>query len=434
MFSTKYIIPFASLLTVLAADNSLLFRNGTIHPVSGPNQENMSLLVLDGKIAEMGPKIVPPKGKTVKIIDAKGLHIYPGMIDSGTAVGISEIGSIRETSDYGEVGEFNPQLRPLIAVNPESEHIPVTRANGITSVLLLPALGGGGGRSAGAIIGGQASMIHLDGWTWEEMEINRSVALQIRYPVIASRRFNPEAAPATAPNYQQARQEKENEVRRLKAFFDEARAYKLAKESKLPDWRIDLKFEAMIPVLDRKLPVLILAGRERDIKEAIEFAEEQRVKFILGGVHHPGKQTEVIAKKKIPVILGSTLSAEEDEDDAYDAAYSLPGELYKAGVKFAFGTFGTQFARNLPYEAAMAVTYGLPHEEGLKSVTLNAAEIWGIAEQYGSIDKGKTADLIVTDGDPLEIRTQLKMMFIKGEAVDLESRHTRLYKKWMARP
>jgi len=434
MMLPKSILPFACFFPLLAADNSLLLRNVTVHPISGPNQENTSLLILEGKIAEMGPKIPTPKTKNFKVIDAKGLHVYPGMIDSGTVVGISEIGSVRESNDYGEVGDFNPQLRPLIAVNPESDHVPVTRANGITSVVLVPALAGGGRGGDGSLIGGQASLMHLEGWTWEEMEINRSVALQLRFPTIAARGFSPQTLSVAPSNYQQARQNKDAQVRKLRTFFDQARAYKLAKDSKLPGFKTDLKLEAMIPALEGKLPVLVMAAREREIKEAIEFADEQRIKIVLAGVRRPGKQIDIIAKKRIPVILGTTLTAPEEEDDAYDAAYSLPGELHKAGVKIAFGTFGAQFARNLPYEAAMAINFGLPYEEGLKSVTLNAAEIWGVADKYGSIDRGKVADLIVTDGDPLEIRTQVKMMFIKGEPVDLESRHTRLYKKWMARP
>jgi imidazolonepropionase-like amidohydrolase len=436
MNSPKWIFGFAAALRLLAADNNLLIRNAIIHPVSGPQQENTSILILEGKIAEIGPKVVAPKTKNFKVVDAKGLHVYPGMIDAGSIVGISEISSVRETSDFGDVGDFNPQLRPLIAVNPDSEHIPITRANGITTSMVLPAQAAGGGRgaSAGSLIGGQTSLIHLNGWTWEEMEIGRSVAMHLRYPAVVSRTFNFETQSVGQGNYQQARQNKDSDVRKLKAFFEQARRYKLAKDSKSPEYKMDLKFEAMIPVLEGKLPVLVFATREREIKEAIDFAGEQRIKIILAGVRRPGKQTEVIAQKKIPVILGTTLAAPLEEDDPYDSAYTLPAELQKAGVKFAFASFGTEFARNLPYEAAMAVNFGLPYEEGLKALTLNPAEILGVADRIGSIDRGKAADLIVTDGDPLEVRTQVKMMFINGESIDLESKHTELNKRYSARP
>jgi imidazolonepropionase-like amidohydrolase len=368
-------------------------------------------------------------------VEAKGLHLYPGMIDSGTLVGISEIASVSESSDVGEVGDFNPQLRALIAVNPESEHIPVTRANGITSVAVLPAQSGSGrGGGGGSLIGGQVSLMHLDGWTWEEMEMKRSAAMHLRFPAISSRGFNPGSSATTQGSYQQARQSKEGEVKKLKNYFEEARRYRTARAAKDPSFQTDLRLEAMLPVLEGKLPAMMMAAREREIREAIAFADEQKIKIVLAGVRRPGKQLEEIAKRRIAVILGTTLTTPQEEDDPYDAAFTLPAELHQAGVKFAFASFGAQFARNLPYQAAMAVAFGLPAAEGLKSVTINAAEIWGIADEYGSVDKGKYADLIVTDGDPLEVRTQVRMMFIKGVAVDLESKHTRLYRKYLARP
>jgi imidazolonepropionase-like amidohydrolase len=190
----------------------------------------------------------------------------------------------------------------------------------------------------------------------------------------------------------------------------------------------------MIPVLDGKQPLMIFAAREREIREALDFAAREKLKIVLAGVRRPGKTLEDIAKRNIPVVLGTTFVSPLEDDDPYDEPFTLPARLHQAGVKFAFASFGVQFARNLPYQAAQAVPFGLPYDEALKSVTLNAAQIWGIDNEYGSIEKGKYADLIVTDGDPLEVRTQVKMMFIKGMAVDLESKHTRLYKMYSARP
>ncbi len=414
-------------------NDSFLIRNAEVYPVSGPRIENASLLVVDGKIAEIGPKI-QTKLK-VRIIEGKGLRVYPGMIDSGTVVGLSEVGSVRETSDTGELGTFNPQLRPLIAVNPESEHIPVTRANGITTVALLPAAAGGfGGAGGGSMIGGQISLIHLNGWTWEEMAVVRSAAIHLRYPEIRSVSFNPDTMQVTRGNYATGKRQRDQFVQELNEFFEQARRYQTAKKANEPGLKADLKLEAMLPLLEGKQPLVVFAEREREIKEAIAFADRQQVKIILAGVRRPEGSIETIAKRRIPVILGTTLALPLEEDDPYDEQFALPGKLQKAGVKFAFASFGTQFARNLPYEAAAAAPFGLTPEEALRSVTLNAAEIWGIADSYGSIEKGKVADLIVTDGDPLEIPTQVRMMFIKGEQVDLESKHTRLYKKYLARP
>ncbi len=430
----------AAAVALSAADNNtFLLRNATVHPVSGPSMQNASVLVVDGRIAEIGQKVAP-KGK-VRIVEARGLHVYPGMIDSGSPIGLAEIASVRETVDTGELGDFNPQLRALIAVNPSSEHIPVVRANGITSVLVTPGTTGGGrGASAGSLISGQASLMHLDGWTWEEMEIRRSAAMQMAWPVIQMPRGRGIDVEALLPGlaarrttFAEARRNQQQQVQKIQDFFDAARRYQKAKaagESIQPD----LRYEAMIPVLEGRQPLMIFAAREREIREALDFAARERLKIVLAGVRRPGKTLEDIAKRNIPVVLGTTFVSPLEEDDPYDEPFTLPARLHQAGVKFAFASFGVQFARNLPYQAAQAVPFGLPYDEALKSVTLNAAQIWGIDSEYGSIEKGKYADLIVTDGDPLEVRTQVRMMFIKGVPVDLESKHTRLYKMYSARP
>lgn len=422
-------------LPLLAGEkDSFLLRNATVYTVSGPKIANGSVLVIDGKIAEVGAR-VNPRGK-VRVIDAKGLNVYPGLIDAGTVVGIAEVSSVRETADTGEVGKFNPQLRTSVVVNPESDHIPVTRANGITNVVLLPGGSGGGrfGSNEPSYITGQASLMHLDGWTWEEMLVTHAAAMQLDLPSIQVSRFNPQSMQVERGNYQESKRNQERGLMEIRAFFEEARRYQTAKQAKAADFRTDLKFEAMLPVLEGKLPLMIPAVRERDIRDAIEFSDKEKVKIVLSGVRKPGDMLETIAKKKIPVVLPSPYSAPLEEDDAYDSTYTLASELQKAGVKFAFGSFGAQFARNLPYEAGQSIAFGLPYDEGLKAVTLNAAEILGVSDRLGSIDAGKIANLIVTDGDPLDIRTQVKMMFVKGQSVDLESKHTRLWKKYLARP
>jgi imidazolonepropionase-like amidohydrolase len=271
------------------------------------------------------------------------------------------------------------------------------------------------------------------------MEITRTAALQMRFPVIAGGLAGfggggGRGGAQAGGGYTQAKQNKDDQVRHLKEFFEEARRYKLAKDAKSPEWKMDTRLDAMIPVLEKKVPILVIAPREREIKEAIEWSEQEKVRLILGNVRKAGKIASLIASKSIPVIVAPTLVAPTDEDEAYDEAYAAPGVLAKAGVKIAFGSFGNQFSRDLPYQAAMAVNFGLPYDEGLKAITLNAAEIWGVADKYGSIEKGKSADLVITDGDILEARTHVNMMFVQGQAVDLESKHTRLYQKYLARP
>jgi imidazolonepropionase-like amidohydrolase len=366
--------------------------------------------------------VAAPKG--VRVIDAKGLHIYPGMIDAGTSLGMEEIGSVRETNDRQELGEFKPQLRAAIAVNPASEHIPVARANGITAYLAMPE---------GGSIAGQASLMRLDGWTWEEMEINRSAAMHVAFPTISTRGLTfPEAFRRTP--YAEAKRSYERKLKDLSEFLESARRYQVAKAAGGAGFRMDLKLEAMLPVIEKKTPMLITAVRERAVRDAIAFSDKERVRVILSGVREPGKSLADLKKRDIPVILGPTLELPLEEDDSYDSPFTLPNELHKAGVKFAFASFSSQFSRNLPYQAANAVGFGLPYEEGLKAVTLYPAQIFGVADRIGSLEKGKWADLMVTDGDPLEGRTNVKMVFIQGKTVDIESKHTRLYRRYLGRP
>ncbi len=430
----RFIFLLALGFSLLAADNSFLLRNVTVHPVSGPEISNAAVLVKDGKITAVG-KVSAERG--VKIIDGKGGHVWPGMINSATELGLQEISAIRETVDTGEIGVFNPQLRALIAVNPESEFIPVTRANGITSAITLPGVRSRGGpRSAGTttIIAGQAALIHLDGWTWEEMEIQRSAALQILFPTVETATFRQVEMGGGKSAYSEAKKHFDSQVKELNDYFEKARGYQKAKLAKSTDLTTDLALEAMIPVLEGKVPVMIVAREERTIQSALQFIDRQKIKAILCDVQRPGAQLSEIKKRNIPVILSDSTRLPEYEDDPYDKNYALAAELHRAGVKFSFGTFDNQFARNLPFQAGLAAGHGLPIEAAVRAVTLNAAEIWGVADQYGSIDKGKWADLILTDGDLLEHQTQIRSIWIKGQPVSLDNKHTRLYEKYLARP
>jgi imidazolonepropionase-like amidohydrolase len=436
-------IAFAVLFSVpllAGADDSFLIRGATVHPVASAEIQNGSVLVKDGKIVGVGRNLAAPKG--VRVIEGKGLHVYPGMIDSATQLGLAEINSTRESVDTGELGKFDPQLRAEIAINPASEHIPVTRANGITTVITLPMSGGGEGGRRGAapasIIAGQAALVHLDGWTWEEMDVKKSAAMAMRIPTILSPggRGGGDLPPEFAARFSYADSKKtyETELRELREFFEEARRYQKAKSANVKGFRTDLKFEAMLPVLEGSEPLVIMAARERAIHDAVQFADQQKVHIVIADPRELGKMGPELKSRNIPAILGPTLALPLREDDPYDAAYTLPDQFFKAGVKFAFGTFNNEFVRNIPYQAATAVAFGLPYDEALKAVTLNAAQIWGVADKLGSIEEGKTADLMITDGDPLEAKTQVKQLFIKGKNVDLDNKHKRLYEKYLNRP
>jgi imidazolonepropionase-like amidohydrolase len=315
----------------------------------------------------------------------------------------------------------------VASVNPASEHFPVVRANGITSAITMPS---------GTVIGGQSALIHLDGWTWEEMAVQPYAALDLRFSIIQSGSGRSGGSSSRTPqlSYAERKRNYEKQMAELREFFENARRYQSAKRAGAAGFKTDVKFEAMLPVLEGKTPVVVHAARERAIKEALQFAVKEKIRIILAEPREALALVKELKVNDVAVIVPPTLSAPAQEDDPYDKTFTLPGELYKAGVKIVFGSFGNQFARNLPYQAAAAVAFGLPYEAALKALTLDAAEIWGLGSEYGSIEKGKWADLMVTDGDPLEHRTNVKYVFIKGKSVDLASKHQRLYQKYIERP
>jgi imidazolonepropionase-like amidohydrolase len=430
-------------LAAFAAGDSFFIRNVDVYPGNAKEITGVSVLVQDGKIADIGPKLVPPKG--IKIVEGKGLRVYPGLIDSATNIGLSEISAVRESVDTGEIGEFMPQLRALSAVNPESDHFGAVRVNGITTALTLPGeSGGGGGRGGGRTqhIPGTAALIHTSGYTWEEMEVARGAAVQLNFPSPGGRGGRGGGIPAEVLEMfgdlgntggANARRQYEENIAKIHEFFDGARRYKAAKEGKVAGFRPDIKLDAMIPVLDGKAPLAVHATTADTIKDAIAFADRQKVKIVIMGPHEVGSLAPELKSRNIPVVLGRTLALPDREDDSYDAAMALPGQFYKAGVKFALGTFTNQFIRNLPFQAASAVAFGLPQDEALKAVTINAAEIWGKSDVIGSVEKGKWADLIIANGDVLDVRSKIEHVYIKGKEIELSNKQTRLYDKYMGR-
>jgi imidazolonepropionase-like amidohydrolase len=418
---------WAGLLCAQSAppDSSFILKGGTVHTLAGPIIENGSVLVRDGKIIGVGQNLTPPDG--MQVIDIAGLHIYPGMIDSASTLGLN--------GDQTAVGLFHPELRAVTAVKPDAEQIPMSRANGVTSAIIFPD---------GDLLPGQLSLIHLDSSTNDRMAILPAAAMHLRFPVIATMRVwkhesddddeDPQSAVRYEPrSYPEAKKEHDQRLRELNVFFDKARHYRRAKLAGSKGLTPDLRYEAMIPVLEGTMPVFVTAVREREIREAIAFADKQKIKMILADAGDCYKVLDLIKARKIAVVLQPTLSLPLDEDDPYDRAYTLPAELYKAGIQFAIATFSANSVRNLPYQAAAAVAFGLPKEEAYKAVSLNAAEIFGVAKRLGSIEEGKTADLIVTTGDPLDARTLVKQVFINGKAQDLDTRQKQLYNKYRSR-
>lgn len=412
---------------------SYALTHAKIFTLAGAPIDDGTLVIKDGKIAALGATVEVPKD--AEVIDVKGLQVYPGLFDPITQMGLSEISAVSATVDTTETGEYNPDVVAATAISPSSEHIPVTRASGITEVLAVPDSGGFDSRGGGGVIGGQASAIHLAGWTINDMLIKKSVAMVIVWPEIATQSFDFATFTRKEKPYSEAKQEQEKQINALSDYLESARHYAQAMGHGGPaDYKRDLKLEALAPVVRAQLPVLVFADRARDIRSAIEFCDKQKLKMILAGGAEAYKEKDLLRSKAIPVVLRPTLTLPLNEDDPYDRLLTQPAELAAAGVKFAFGSFDNSFARRLGQQAANAVAYGLPYDEALKAVTIYPAQIFGVSDQLGTLETGKIANIIVTNGDPLELTTDVKYLFIKGRRTSLDNKHLRLYEKYLNRP
>ena len=404
-----------------------------IFTLAGSPIEGGTLVIREGKISAVGTAVEVPAG--AQVIDAQGLQVYPGLFDAVTQMGLSEIGAVGATVDTTETGNYNPDVVAATAISPSSEHIPVTRASGITEVLAVPASGGfdfGGSRGT---MGGQASALHLAGWTIDEMLIKKSAAMVLNWPQIQTETFDFSTFSRKEKPYTEAKQEYDKQVNELTDWIDRARHYAVAMDKgSVSKYDRDLKLEALAPVVRGELPVLVFANRARDIRNAVEFCDKQRLKMILAGGAEAYKVKDLLRSKDIPVILRPMLSLPPDEDDPYDRELTQPAELVAAGVKLAIASFDNSFARRLGQNAANAVAYGLSYDEALRAVTINPAQIFGLGSQIGTLEQGKTANLIVTNGDPLELTTEVKYLFIKGQLTSTENKHHLLYEKYFNRP
>ena len=416
-------------LPVAAQSKVTVIRNARVVTVSGATIERGTIVIRDGRIAEVGAKVAVPA--KAEVIDATGLSVYPGLIDSGTVLGLTEVSAVNATVDTTELGEFNANMKALSAVNPYSELIPVGRMNGVTSAITCPQ---------GGIISGQCALINLEGWTPELMKVSAPAAMHINYPQLGFRRgggFGGGFA-VTAPS-DQLRQARDRQVESLRTRLDDAIAYHKARQATasdktLPPRDVDLGLEALIPVIKGEVPVMISANGAGEIKGAIDLAEKYKLRLIINGGDEAIKHAKLLKERNIPVVLGGVLELPGGEDAPYDEAFARAAELHKAGVKFAFTSGGVAYnVRLLPYHAGTAAAFGLPREEALKGVTLYPAQIFGVDKLVGSIEAGKVANLVITDGDILEFKTRVKRMLINGEPVSLSNRHTRLYDQFKDR-
>jgi imidazolonepropionase-like amidohydrolase len=405
-------------------------RGGHIVTVSGADIPSGTVVISGGKITAVGANVPIPSG--AQTIDVSGLMVYPGMIETGSSVGLSEIGQgAVATVDIQEVGSFNPNAQAFYGIDPHSAHIGVARVVGITTVVSRPT---------GGIMSGQAALMNLAGDTPPKMAVNPRIALVIELPKsgFGGRGFARAAAQQGSPA--DANRVRQLQMDSLRTMLRDAEAYgkahaAYAKDKSIPRPAHDVVLESMLPALNGQMPVIFPADRANDMRDAVTFAEEMHLKPIIMGGQEAPAVAAFLKQHNVPVIVTAVLKLPSREDDPYDVNYSIPAKLAAAGVQFAISTGdkGSEI-RTMPYNAGMAAAHGLSKTDALKSVTLWPAQIFGVADKMGSIDVGKMANIVVTTGDLLEAKTDTKYLFIDGRQVPLDSKHTQLNAQFKDRP
>lgn len=411
------------------AEPTLLLTEAIVHTVSGAVLTNGQVLVEGATIREVGGALARQADQTISL---RGLHLYPGLIAASSTLGLVEIEAARATRDTTEVGAFTPEVASWLAVNPDSELIPVARANGITHALVVPS---------GGVVAGRSGLVQLDGWTTEQMLVRGPAALHVYWPS-AELDLTPRERLRDRSRFKsledQARERKVR-ARELDDFFLEALAYLKAKQAgekggafqPVPAW------EAMLPFVRGELPVFVHADSVREIKAALAWAKERQLRLVLIDAREAWRVAAEIAQNQVPVIYSDVFTLPSSDDASYAVHFRAPGILHAAGVKLVFGMggrFESSSLRNLPYLAGQAVAFGLPEDVALRALTMNPAEVLGVAERIGSLQSGREATMFASDGPILDIRAQVKHLWIAGREVDLASRHTRLYERYRNRP
>ncbi|MFQ3639795.1 MAG: amidohydrolase family protein [Chloracidobacterium sp.] len=414
----------------IAPRATVAIRDARLVTVSGETIERGTLVIRDGRIAAIGASAPIPAG--AQILDGKGLTVYPGMIDAGTSLGLVEIPAVAATVDQGEVGDYNPNARALVAINPHSAHVRVTRYNGITNVATMPD---------GGVICGQATFINLYGTSPQEMAVVPSLGLVVNFPRLNVGGGGPFAAFRQPPpaNIAEAIAARNRRVEELRQVLREAADYGRAKaaaasDPKIPRPATNVVYESLLPTLRGETPVFFRADRAQDIRAVLAFAEDMGLRPIIVGGNEAWVCAAELKAKNVPVILTGVLDLPNREDDPYDVLYENAAKLHQAGVRFCISTGDNgAHVRDLPYHAGMAAAFGLDPKVALRAVTLSAAEVLGVSDRVGSLEVGKMANVVVADGDLLEPRTRVKYAFIDGRPAQLTSRHTELYEQFKER-
>ena len=435
------VIGLVLLLTtfVFSQGKPIALKGGKLLTVSHGTNENGVLVMKDGKIAPIGAAGSVNVPSDAQVIDITGMTVYPGLIDSETQLGLTEISAEQMTNDLVESSdEIMPHMHVYDAFHAESELIPVSRLNGITNAIVSP--------SNGDTLPGQDSFIQLDGASALDMLLIRDIAMPLNFTADQRRneswekRKFPQTRMGMAAQLRQTfldaqeYQRSWSDYNKKKSDFEKNPPNDKEKDKKQPPSppKRDLKLEAVVPYLDGKKQIVLAAEEPSDLETAVGLAKEFNLKFVLNHISYTQPVLDYVAGLKVPVIVGP-IYENPKPDERYDAVYSLPAQLYKRGVKIAFASYDAHQVRNLPYQAGFAVAFGLPYDEALKALTLNPAEMWGVADKLGSLDAGKTANIVVSTGDPLDVASDVKQVYIEGKAVPMTSRQTRLRDQYSSR-
>jgi imidazolonepropionase-like amidohydrolase len=422
----KYVLSFFALLCCLslgaqnpvpapAQKGAVLILGATAHLGNGQVIANSAIGFEDGKLTLVADAttIRLDRSKYKTVYDATGKHVYPGFIAPLTNLGLVEIEAARATVDYSDIGQYNPNLRAIVAYNTDSDVIPTVRSNGVLLAQIAPQ---------GGTISGASSIVQLDAWNWEDAAYRADDGVHLNWPPPQTFSGFGSDNPGMRKNEQY-----EKDVQALRRFFEEAKAYAQQSAPAIKNQR----FEAMRPLFAQKATLFIHAGNAKTIQESVLFAESFGLKKVVCGAEDAWLVADFLKSHDTPVIIGKTQSLPAREDEAVDQTFKTAAVLYQKGVLFACSNDGFWQQRNLPFQAGQAVGFGLPKEAAVSSLTLNTAKILGIDDVCGSLETGKDATLFISEGDAMDMRTcKVTAAFIQGRTIDLDNKHKQLNQRF----
>jgi imidazolonepropionase-like amidohydrolase len=398
-----------------AQNSPVLIWGATAHLGDGTIIANSAIGFEGGKLTLVADAttIRLDRSKYPTVYDATGKHVYPGFIALNTNLGLAEIEAARATVDYADIGQYNPNLRSIVAYNTDSDVIPTVRSNGILLAQVTPQ---------GGTISGASSVVQLDAWNWEDATYRSDEGIHLNWPALQSFGGWQSGSPGMRKNEQY-----EKDVQALRRFFEEARAYA---QQPVPAVK-NLRFEALRGLFSQKSTLYIHTGNAKTIQESVLFAESFGLKKVLVGASDAWMVTDFLKNHDVPVILHKTQSLPAREDEAVDQTFKTAALLHEQGILFALSNDGFWQQRNLPFQAGQAVGFGLPNEAGVRTLTLNAAKILGIEQTCGSLETGKDATLFISEGDALDMRScKVTAAFIQGRTINLDNKHKQLNQRF----